>query len=368
MAARRADRRAPGQPRAGAYRAYRRRRAATPGRSPAQDLKRIRLIDAELEAGLNKLGVRRYEQIAAWMQPDVKRVGEALGLEGRINQENWIEQAQVLAKGGETHYATRARARRGCQRRADARRRRAAPDRAGRGKPAGRDHAARVDRRCRRRGRRGGDGRRCAPPCRRRAGRRGIPPDVSERAAFAAQRAEDRYPHGQAAPAPAPDRAVPIRPAAPAARDNLQRISGIDAEVEKLLTAQGVSRYSQIAHWSPADVERFDRQLGRDGRIGRENWIEQAQILSRGGDTAFSRDYDAARDRGAAPATAASRQACRRDPRAAKRAATAAPAPADLGALRSVRSEAYQNAEPGPRRPSASARRARCCARRRSTT
>ena len=57
---------------------------------------------------LNKLGVRRYEQIAAWMQPDVKRIGEALGLGGRISRENWIEQAQVLAKGGETHYAMRA--------------------------------------------------------------------------------------------------------------------------------------------------------------------------------------------------------------------------------------------------------------------
>ena len=41
------------------------------------------------------------------MQPDVKRIGDALGLGRRINQENWIEQAQVLAKGGETYYATR---------------------------------------------------------------------------------------------------------------------------------------------------------------------------------------------------------------------------------------------------------------------
>src|SRR6185503_17350047 len=81
--------------------------AAEPKPAPAQDLKRIRLIDADLEAGLNKLGVRRYEQIAAWMQPDVRRIGDALGLGGRINQENWIEQAQVLAKGGETYYAMR---------------------------------------------------------------------------------------------------------------------------------------------------------------------------------------------------------------------------------------------------------------------
>ena len=81
--------------------------AAKAERAPAQDLKRIRLIDAGIEAALNKLGVDRYEQIAAWMQPDVKRIGEALGLGGRINQENWIEQAQVLAKGGETYFATR---------------------------------------------------------------------------------------------------------------------------------------------------------------------------------------------------------------------------------------------------------------------
>ena len=41
------------------------------------------------------------------MQPDVSRIGDALGLGARINQENWIEQAQILAKGGETHYAAR---------------------------------------------------------------------------------------------------------------------------------------------------------------------------------------------------------------------------------------------------------------------
>src|SRR5262245_45988225 len=89
--------------------------APTPAPTPAagagaapQDLKRIRLIDAGLEAALRKLGVTRYEQIAAWMRADVVRVGDALSVAaGRINQENWIEQAQVLAKGAETHYSAR---------------------------------------------------------------------------------------------------------------------------------------------------------------------------------------------------------------------------------------------------------------------
>ena len=49
----------------------------------------------------------RYEQIAAWMRADVDRVSQALGQKGRINQENWIEQAQILAKSGTTVYSTR---------------------------------------------------------------------------------------------------------------------------------------------------------------------------------------------------------------------------------------------------------------------
>jgi predicted flap endonuclease-1-like 5' DNA nuclease len=146
---------------------------------------------------------------------------------------------------------------------------------------------------------------------------------------------------------PAPAAAVPIRPAAPATHDNLLRISGIDAEVERLLTSQGVTRYSQIAHWSPADVNRFDRLLGTGGRIGRENWIEQAQILSRGGDTKFSLSYD----RGAAlPGPRPVKLAVAIHEHAGRtggETAATRPANADFGALRSVRSEAYQNADAG---------------------
>jgi predicted flap endonuclease-1-like 5' DNA nuclease len=297
--------------------------AARPDPGPAQDLKRIRLIDADLESGLNKFGVRRYEQIAAWLQPDVKRIGDALGLGGRINQENWIEQAQVLAKGGETYYATR-------RARGEAASAAPTPDEGDR-RPAASTAAS-------------------------------APPAVSERAAFASHQASASAPTSATAPTvpagplpptvpatpPTPAAAVPMRPTVPAARDNLLRISGIDAEVETLLTAQGVTRYSQIAHWSPADVERFDRQLGTVGRIGRENWIEQAQILSRGGDTKFSLTYDRGVRPDAAPTPRPLKLADAIQEQAAKAGSETAatrPARSDLGALRSVRSEAYQNAE-----------------------
>ena len=146
-----------------------------------------------------------------------------------------------------------------------------------------------------------------------------------------------------------PEPAVPVRPAAPAARDNLQRISGVDAEAEKLLTAQGVSRYSQIAHWSPAEVQRLDQQLGASGRIGRENWIEQAQILSRGGDTAFSRDYDrrARGEAGAASPRPTKLAEAIRENSAGAGGGTPRQARTDLGSLRSVRSAAYQSTVPG---------------------
>jgi predicted flap endonuclease-1-like 5' DNA nuclease len=149
--------------------------------------------------------------------------------------------------------------------------------------------------------------------------------------------------------------AVPIRPTEAPARDNLQRIGGITAEIEQRLNALGISRYSEIAQWSPAAVERIDRELGTQGRISRENWIEQAQILSRGGDTRFSREFDRRAQAPAAPPprpiklpdAIREHEAAQAGVKTAAQAA--APQRADLGSLRSVRSEAYQDTtEPGP--------------------
>jgi predicted flap endonuclease-1-like 5' DNA nuclease len=150
----------------------------------------------------------------------------------------------------------------------------------------------------------------------------------------------------------------------PAARDDLLRIRGIDAQIERLLSERGVSRYSQIAHWSAADVARLESQIGVAGRIARENWIEQAQILSRGGDTAYSREYDRDAKRAKeAPESEYERDAERAkespesmhdadegdgDERAVPPGQGRRSSPTDLRSLRSVRSEAYRFPEPGP--------------------
>ncbi len=408
--------------------------AGTPTSSPDRldDLQRIRTIDRDLELALNRLGIRNYAQIGGWRPDDVSRVSQELGFKGRIEQENWIEQAQILAGGHDTFYSSRlargetastarapgaqaasgqaggvrpssmpgassppatpapsqpiasqpiasqpapsvrptpppaaavapvpanpppaaaprapiaqaapvpvaprtpptspasppattvaapdvprpprtgieAAAAAAAALAAAAAAAKAAPTRAEPSAPVAQRTPASVDASA-------------SPPVR--------PPAVSENAAFAAPRAT-----APAAPAPAPAKApaqsapsttttttsaLPANPAPsrpPAAddriatgsvRDRLQRISGITPEIEKLLNVQGITRYAQIAQWATGDIERFDRLLGYQGRIQRENWIEQAQILSRGGETASSREHDRRTTANAAPSPVAS--------------------------------------------------------------
>lgn len=65
---------------------------------PPDDLTRIRRIDRPLAAALHARGIRRFEQIAAFTPADVRTLAAALALGRRISQENWIEQAALLAE------------------------------------------------------------------------------------------------------------------------------------------------------------------------------------------------------------------------------------------------------------------------------
>ena len=208
---------------------------SAPAPAPGDDLTRIRAIDRALEAKLHAAGVTRYGEIATWTSDQVRAISETLGFAGRIERENGIEQAHILARGGVTQYATTIA--------------RVAPAPTPVPAPVPVEPAS--------------------------------PPDVATRAAFAAPRRE-----------------APVAPAAAApsagGRENLQRVGGINAEIESVLNAHGVTRYSQVAGWRSADIGRLEGLLGFSGRISRENWIEQAQILANGGATAYSREVDRA--------------------------------------------------------------------------
>ena len=61
-----------------------------------QDLTRITGVSAELAQRLASLGVIAYEQVANFSDEDIANVDEALALEGRIERDDWVGQAQAL--------------------------------------------------------------------------------------------------------------------------------------------------------------------------------------------------------------------------------------------------------------------------------
>ena len=70
--------------------------------------------------------------------------------------------------------------------------------------------------------------------------------------------------------------------------DDLTRIKGLGPKIATMLRGLGVTRFDQIAAWSEADIARIDAQLGTfQGRIARDNWIEQARYLSAGDVSGF---------------------------------------------------------------------------------
>ncbi|MEL6167977.1 MAG: NADH-quinone oxidoreductase subunit NuoE [Pseudomonadota bacterium] len=102
-------------------------------------------------------------------------------------------------------------------------------------------------------------------------------------------------PKKPAEPAPAPAAEGPgTRPAAlEAARDgradDLKRIKGVGPKLEKLCNSLGFFHFDQIADWTPEEVAWVDQNLeGFKGRVTRDDWVAQAKILAKGGETEFS--------------------------------------------------------------------------------
>ncbi|MBX2855562.1 MAG: hypothetical protein KTR21_11270 [Rhodobacteraceae bacterium] len=71
------------------------------------DLKRISGVGQKLEGVLKDLGVYTFEQIAGWTDKEIAWVDEHLKFRGRVQRDNWIEQARLLAEGGETAFSKR---------------------------------------------------------------------------------------------------------------------------------------------------------------------------------------------------------------------------------------------------------------------
>ena len=69
------------------------------------DLLKIKGVGPKLNALLNKLGVTRFDQIAAWTNDDVAKVDAHMeDFQGRIGREEWIPQARLLATGQDAEW------------------------------------------------------------------------------------------------------------------------------------------------------------------------------------------------------------------------------------------------------------------------
>lgn len=195
--------------------------------APADDLKLIKGVGPKNETILNGLGVRRFAQIADWSSANAQWVGDNMRFPGRIEREQWIAQAKLLAAGIDTPHSL-----------------------------AVKSGAARID------------------------DAADAPLSDAEAAALV-----DSLPQ-QAAQVENEDSYSGARPlglAAPRAGavDDLKLIKGIGKQNEERLHALGVWHFDQIAAWSPENVKWIGSYLAFPGRIDREHWIEQAGQFAR---------------------------------------------------------------------------------------
>lgn len=73
----------------------------------ADDLKLIGGVGPKLEQTLNDLGVYHFDQIAKWGPSEIAWVDANLRFKGRIERDDWMSQAKILAAGGETEFSAK---------------------------------------------------------------------------------------------------------------------------------------------------------------------------------------------------------------------------------------------------------------------
>ncbi|WEZ83790.1 NADH-quinone oxidoreductase subunit E [Rhizobium sp. 32-5/1] len=68
------------------------------------DLKLISGVGPKIEGILHELGIFTFAQVAGWTKDERDWVDGYLNFKGRIDRDDWVKQAEALAKGGEAEY------------------------------------------------------------------------------------------------------------------------------------------------------------------------------------------------------------------------------------------------------------------------
>ncbi|GAA6211182.1 hypothetical protein NBRC116602_09220 [Hyphomicrobiales bacterium 4NK60-0047b] len=74
----------------------------------------------------------------------------------------------------------------------------------------------------------------------------------------------------------------------PKVSDDLTLIQGIDGNVSELLSQHGIHTFLDIAEFREADMLRLSDELSDPCRVSRENWIEQAALLTQNVSTYYA--------------------------------------------------------------------------------
>jgi predicted flap endonuclease-1-like 5' DNA nuclease len=213
------------------------------------DLLRISGVGPKNEKILHSLGYFHFDQIAAWTPENVAWVDDHLKFNGRIDREEWINQARLLGEGNEAEF-TRLY---------------------GTGGEGSKDSGLRTVR---------------GP--REQAADQGAAVALMSGAdkQAAAKAADDKD-----AAAGKMNRPKGISAARGGKADDLKRISGVGPKNEKVLNSLGFYHFDQIAAWTATEVNWVDDHLKFNGRIKREEWIRQARLLAEGKEAEFTKLY-----------------------------------------------------------------------------
>jgi len=68
------------------------------------DLTRIKGVGPKLNELCLSLGVKRFDQISEWSAADVAEVDQYLKIKGRIDRDDWVAQAKLLAAGKDEEH------------------------------------------------------------------------------------------------------------------------------------------------------------------------------------------------------------------------------------------------------------------------
>lgn len=176
-----------------------------PAPAPAapDDLSLISGVGPAIANNLNEFGITTYQQLVALSDEDAERVNDFVGFPGRVQREEWREQAAELL--------------------------------------AGKAPRAKVDKEA---------------------------------------KAETQKAKKLPAPAPKEEGAAPAKIAPPSAKDDLTKIKGIGPALQRELQNMGFHTFQQLSELNPEQIDEVNTQIGFPGRVERENWIGQARELA----------------------------------------------------------------------------------------